>query len=268
MVYLRAMSFRIAIIGTGNVAWHLSQALENAGHTVEVVFGRDIQKATHLSSSLYLAEATNKADLSSFRIDVAIICVTDDAIEEVAQALVLPSETVLCHSSGNQPLSVLGYAQTENLGVFYPLQTFTKGKQVSFEDIPICIEAEGDRSLEMLRSLGKSISKNVQELNSKQRSIIHLSAVFACNFSNHMLAISNQIMKSNDIDFQLLHPLIVETLNKSLTIGPENAQTGPAKRGDLATLDKQYNALSNDAEVAELYQMISQHILDTYSDDN
>lgn len=258
---------KIAIIGTGNVAWHLGLALENAGHVLTAIAGRNKNQVELAASNYYQAQAVIGTDLSNIEADIAILCVSDDAIEEVAQNLKLPLDCVLAHSSGTKPLSSLGYAQTENIGVFYPLQTFTKGKKVDFNNIPICIEADNRNALSSLRSLASSISQTVSELNSKERAVIHLSAVFASNFSNHMLLIAKGIMEHNDMDYDLLKPLITETINKSLSNDPEFAQTGPAKRGDLETLDKQLKALKGDPDTAELYQKVSQHILDYYSEE-
>ena len=258
---------KIAIIGTGNVAWHLGLALEQAGHVIVAVAGRDRDKSKQLATHFYNAQATRTTQLKELSIDICLLCITDDAIEEVAQQLELPKACLLAHTSGSQPISCLGYAQTENIGVFYPLQTFTKGKKVNFRDIPICVEADNEASLQKLKALASSISNNVSLLNSKERAILHLSAVFACNFSNHMLTISKGIMEQNGMSYELLQPLIIETINKSLSNGPEYAQTGPAKRADLATLDKQFQSLSADTATAELYQMISQHIIDYYSED-
>lgn len=256
----------IAIIGTGNVAWHLGLALENAGHVIKAIAGRDQQKVDDLASNFYQAIPIVGTNLKAISADLVVLCISDDVIEEVAQKLELPDDCILVHSSGTQPLACLGYAQTANIGVFYPLQTFTKGKKVDFENIPICVEADSNYTLQSLKTVASSITKTVTTLNSKQRAVLHLSAVFASNFSNHMLSIAKEIMEHNNLNYDLLKPLISETINKALSKGPEFAQTGPAKRGDLETLDKQFQALSADPDTAELYKMISQHILDYYAD--
>lgn len=257
---------KIALIGTGNVAWHLGLAFENNGHVITAIVGRDQRKVELSASHFYQAKEIVGTDLTQISADIAIICVSDDAIEEVAQSLKLPSDCILAHSSGTKPLSSLGYAQTANIGVFYPLQTFTKGKKVDFTNIPICIEADNNDTMDVLGSLASTISHRIAELNSKDRAVLHLSAVFASNFSNHMLTIAKEIMDQNKLDYELLKPLISEIINKSLNQGPQFAQTGPAKRGDLSTLDKQYQSLASDPDTAELYQKISQHILDYYAE--
>lgn len=260
------MQQKIAILGTGNVAWHLKLAFENAGHIVTEIYSRDQQKAERFTMTSYQAEPTTSLDFSGSEAEVFIMAIADDAIAELVEDLRLPNEAVLAHTSGTLSIKAIGYAPTEDIGVFYPLQTLSKGKSVDFQHVPICIEGETLKAQNILADLARSLSKRVQMLDSGQRRLIHLAAVFACNFTNHMLTLSKQILGQQEIDFAILHPLISETLNKSLEIGPENAQTGPAIRRDMETLDKQHQALQEDEQVAEIYQLVSQHILDFYSE--
>lgn len=259
-------SHKIAILGTGNVAWHFARTLENAGHVIAHVYDRDAGKAKKFALDYFNASIGDSLDLSDIEATLFILAVSDDAIEKIAQQLVLPQDALLVHTSGTVPLNVLGYAQTQNIGVLYPIQTLNKGLQTDFSHVPICIEGESEGTISLLNEVAGSFSSSVHLLSSKQRKVIHLAAVFACNFTNHLFSISKGILESNDMDFDLLKPLIVETLNKSFDIGPENAQTGPAKRGDIETLDNQFEALSNDPEVAEIYKMISQNIIDFYQE--
>jgi predicted short-subunit dehydrogenase-like oxidoreductase (DUF2520 family) len=260
------MQQKIAIIGTGNVAWHLNLAFENAGHIVTDVYDRNIRKAEKFTMASYQAEPTDSLDFSNSDASVFIMAITDGAVAEVAEALHLPDGSLLAHTSGTLSIKAIAYAPTEDIGVFYPLQTLSKGKNIDFAAVPVCIEGETLRAQNDLAALAQSVSKRVQVLDSGQRRLIHLAAVFACNFTNHMLTISRQILRQEDIDFAVLYPLISETLNKSLEIGPEKAQTGPAIRRDMETLDKQLQALEGDEQVAEIYQLISQHILDYYAE--
>jgi predicted short-subunit dehydrogenase-like oxidoreductase (DUF2520 family) len=258
------MSAKIGIIGTGNVAWHLARAFENAGNVITDIYSRDSAKANHFILDFFNASATNSLDFRKSKAQIFILAVSDDAIEEVASAIMLPQNSILAHTSGSVSMGALGYAQTKNIGVFYPLQTFSKGKKVAFEEIPIGIEGDNGLTEEALLDLGKSISPKTLKMNSQARKNIHLAAVFACNFTNHMLTISKEIMSNKGLDFNLLTPLIEETLSKSLKLGPENAQTGPAKRGDLEILDKHYAALANSEDIAEIYRIVSQNIIDYY----
>ncbi|GAB5524317.1 MAG: F420-dependent NADP oxidoreductase [Roseivirga sp.] len=260
------MQQKIAILGTGNVAWHLNRAFENAGHIVTDIYSRDLQKAERFTVDSYQAEPTSSLDFSRSDARIFIMAISDDAVAEMVENLQLPSEAVLAHTSGTLSIKAIGYAPTEDIGVFYPLQTLSKGKGIDFEHVPICIEGETLRAQNELAGLASSLSQRVQMLDSGQRRLIHLAAVFACNFTNHMLTLSKQILAQQEIDLAILHPLISETLNKSLEIGPEKAQTGPAIRRDMETLDKQHQALHEDEQVAEIYQLISQHILDYYAE--
>lgn len=252
--------FNIAIVGSGNLAWHLAPELENAGHRVIEVYSRAPKNAKALQKRLYNAEINPSLDFSDSDAEIFIICITDDAIEEVAQEIVLPENACIFHTSGSQSISKLGYAATEDIGVFYPLQTFTKGKQITFEDIPILIEAENAHTSKILKKLSKSISNKVLSVSSRDRMAIHVSAVFACNFTNHFFEIAEKLLIKQGFDFDLLRPLIAETINKSLDVGPADAQTGPAARGDMETLDKHMEFLKG-SEYQEIYRMITDKIL-------
>lgn len=257
------MSLKVSFIGAGNVAWHLAPALDNAGYTVSEVYSRTYKSAKELVNRLYQAEIKKDLDFSKSRSEIFVVCVSDDAIEEVAREIVIPDDAIVVHTSGASSIGSLEYAASSNSGVFYPLQTFSKTKPVNFSEIPICIESSSEYAGDELRKMAKSISKNIFHVDSEKRKALHLSAVFACNFTNHCLRLSEDILKKEGLEFSMLKPLIIETINKSLEIGPSNAQTGPAKRHDFETLDKHLNSIE-DEELAELYRLISQHIVDTY----
>ena len=250
----------IAIIGSGNLAWHLAPELENAGHRVIEIYSRTPKNAEALQKRLYHAEINLSLDFADSGAEVFIICVADDNIEEVTQEIILPENAIIVHTSGSQSINKLGYTATEDIGVFYPVQTFTKSKRITFEDIPILIEAENTHTLKTLKKLALSISKKVQSVSSRDRIAIHVAAVFACNFTNHLFGVAENILLKQGFDFELLRPLIAGTMNKSLDIGPENAQTGPAIRGDLETLDKHMDFLENH-DYQEIYKLITDKIL-------
>ena len=161
-------------------------------------------------------------------------------------------------------MMVLGYAATQNLGVFYPLQTFSKDKPIEFRDVPVFIEGANDTTEKLLRAMGSALTGTVIQLDSYERKALHVSAIFASNFTNHMLLVAQDIMKENSLVYDWLKPLIAEMINKSLSIGPENAQTGPARRGDLEILDKHLEFLQDNPPAAELYKVVSQSIIDRY----
>lgn len=256
----------VSFIGSGNLAWHLAPALDNAGYTVREVYSRNYKHAQALVGRLYQAEVKTSVDFSTSKSALFIIAVSDDAIRKIATEIILPNDAILIHTSGSQPLSALGYAPTSNIGVFYPLQTFSKAKKVDFSTIPIFVESENSDTGKILMKMAKAISKQVKQISSEDRKALHIAAVFASNFTNHMLTLSKEILEANQLDFEMVKPLIVETINKSLSIGPDNAQTGPAKRGDMEILDRHMEFLQHDETLAEIYRLISQHIINKYSE--
>lgn len=253
----------VSIIGSGNLAWHLAPALDNTDFAVREVYSRNSRHASMLVDRLYHATAIDTLDFSESPSRIFIIAVPDDAIQDVVKEITLPINSILIHVSGSQPLSVLSDAST-NTGVFYPLQTFSKGSKIDFSDVPIFIESANTDTEKVLVNMAKALSKKVIKVSSEDRKAIHVAAVFAANFTNHMLTLSKAILERSKIDFELLKPLIAETLNKSLTLGPEKSQTGPAKRGDLEILDQHVSFLEGDEAIAEIYKIVSQHIIDTY----
>lgn len=254
----------VSFIGSGNVAWHLAPALDNAGHVVKEVFSRHAQHAEALTNRLYQAEVKATLDFSTSPSRLFIVAVSDDALAEVAREVILPDEAILVHTSGSQPLDVLQFAAAAHTAVFYPLQTFTKTKKVELRTTPILIETLQEETLDILTDVARSISHRVQRIFPEERLALHVAAVFASNFTNHMLAISHQILQHQQLPKDLLAPLLRETFDKLQSLAPAQAQTGPARRGDLETLDRHMAFLKDDPELAALYKIISQHILDQY----
>ena len=257
------MKLTIAIIGTGNVAWHLSSALENAGHEILEVYGRDIEKAQQLSSRLYTTEAQDHLDFTESKANLFIIAVSDQAIAPIAEAILLPEQSILVHTSGTMTLDVLSYSSADYTGILYPLQGFTKSRDLSFEEVPFLLEAEDKGTLKTLKKLCKSLKSPSYEIKSRDRRSIHVAAVFAANFTNHMVYLAESIMHRQGLDFNILKPLIIEQMNKTLQLGPSEAQTGPAIREDINTLENHHDYLSYNEQLAEIYRNISQDIMDT-----
>ncbi len=257
----------ISFIGSGNLAWHLAPALDNAGLTVKEIFSRNARHAEALTERLYQAEVKATLDFSTSSSSIFIVAVNDSSINEIAREIILPEEAVLAHTSGSVPLADLKFAATPNIGVFYPLQTFTKSKKIDFKQIPIFIESANEDTEIALTTLAKAISHQVKKITSEERKALHIAAVFASNFTNHLLTLSKTIMQQNNLEYDWLRPLILETINKSLQLGPEAAQTGPAMRGDLEIMEKHFDFLKDDPATAEIYKIISQHIIDHYQPD-
>ncbi len=257
------MKFKIAIIGAGNVAWHLAPALEDAGHEVLEVYARSKEGAKQITSKLYAAEIRDSLDFSRSKAEIFIISVTDGAISEIADEIILPEKSILLHTSGSVGLEVLGYSSADFTGVFYPLQSFTKGKDLDLSEVPFLIESDDQQVLKKLRDLSRSLKAPCYTIRSKDRMAVHVAAVFASNFSNHMIRISEEVMMRQGLDFEMLKPLIVETISKSLQVGAKRAQTGPAIRGDYETLEEHHQFLNYNEEVAEIYRLVSQDIIDS-----
>lgn len=262
----------ISFIGAGNLAWHLAPALENAGHHINEVYSRQLQHARQLVHNLYDARTHSELNFADSPSNVFILAVADDALEEVCSRLVLPENALLVHTSGSQPLSALTnwmqiYSDVPvRTGVFYALQTFTKGQPfMVFDEIPICVEAADPLTEESLVALGQDISDVVYLITSAERQTLHLAAVFACNFTNHLLAIAHSIATASDLEFDLLRPVIRETIRKGLTASnPADVQTGPARRGDLSTIERHLTQLARQPQLAELYQLMTNHIRHQY----
>jgi predicted short-subunit dehydrogenase-like oxidoreductase (DUF2520 family) len=249
----------ISFIGAGNVAWHLAQALDNAEHIVQQVYSRRLQSAVQLADKLYKAEATQSLDFSESKAIVFFIAVPDQEVATLVSQLKLPPHAILVHTSGTLPIEVL--AAFKNRGVFYPLQTFSKTKAVYIPQVPFCIEASNPETEEVLVSLAQNVSRTVYLVNSAERKVLHLAAVFACNFTNHLLAIAYQITLQENLEFALLEPLIRETINKALSgENPATVQTGPAVRNDTGTMQSHLDYLTHSPEQMEIYKLMSQNI--------
>jgi predicted short-subunit dehydrogenase-like oxidoreductase (DUF2520 family) len=246
---------RVSIIGSGNVAQHLIVAFSKTTDIELVqVFARKDAAVAHLINpdKIY----TNFNDIIAA--DLFIIAITDDAITEVSAAIPFSNELVV-HTSGS--VSIEAINNKNRPGVFYPLQTFSKSKEVDFKTIPICIETKNEKDFEILEKVAKSISNTVYKINSEQRKALHIAAVFVCNFVNHLYQIGNDICIENDLPFDILKPLIQETANKILTLSPNQAQTGPAKRKDTQTINAHLSFLSDENQ-KEIYKMLTKSIND------
>lgn len=252
---------KISIIGAGNVGWHLARHLESAGHQICEVYSRDIHHAEKLVDNLYDAVPTDSLDFSESQASIFLLAVSDDAIAKVSEMVLLPPDAILAHTSGSKSMDTLQEADSL-IGVFYPLQTFSKAKEINFEHTPILIEGEDKGVEKKLLALAATISSNVQLITSEERRTIHMAAVFACNFTNHLLTIAKNILEAEDLSFDLLHPLLLETIYKALELGPERAQTGPAARKDITMIKSHLNSLQENPELAQIYKLLSESIME------
>lgn len=255
---------RIALIGAGNVAWHLAEALEAAGHRITEVFSRRRRNAVALAERLYGAVPVSKPDLSRSIAELVILSVADSALPELLPELRLPPGAVVVHTSGTLPMNLLTQLNGSSYGVFYPLQTFSKAKAVNWQPVPICVEASDDSTLDLLAALASDISTKVYEINSNERKQLHLAAVIACNFANHLWHMASQILKPVGTNLEILHPLLEETLEKAMQIPPHKAQTGPAVRGDVVVIEQHVALLQSHSPLwAEIYRLMSRSIAES-----
>ncbi|HEX3384524.1 MAG TPA: Rossmann-like and DUF2520 domain-containing protein, partial [Mucilaginibacter sp.] len=220
---------RITIIGSGNVATHMAAAFKNAGHSIVQTYSRDMQHAALLAYHVK-AEPINKLDAINPNTDLFLIAVKDDAIGDIAQKLAKHGKLIV-HTSGSTSLEELKQ-YTLNAGVFYPLQTFSKTKELDFRTVPLCIEGATEEITKHLEELARTVSNNVYRVHSEQRRILHLAAVFACNFPNYLYYAAGELLREHNLDFNMLRPLILETAVKVQEHLPGDVQTGPAVRND------------------------------------
>lgn len=249
---------RVTLIGSGNVATHLAAAFKNAGHTIVQVCSRTLQNAALLAYHVK-AEAIDDLKAINTDTDLFIIATKDDAIGQIAEQLA-PYQKLMVHTSGTTDLYSL-LAFSDNAGVFYPLQTFSKTKEVDFRNVPLCIEANNENIAKTLEQLAQTISNKVYYIDSDKRKALHLAAVFACNFPNYLYTIAQQLIAKQGLDFELLRPLIQETATKVQYAYPAAVQTGPAIRNDENTMTMHRQLLEGEPELQQLYFLLSQGII-------
>ena len=247
---------QIVLIGSGNVAFHLAKAFSEAQIPISQIFGRnttELQKISEQFSIPFSTETLTDGDLY-------IISVSDSSIAEVS-ALIKNENALVTHTSGSVSREALSGNYRKS--VFYPLQTFSKSKNLDYSKIPFFIDAENENDEEILKNLASKISKNVMLANDEKRKYIHLTAVFACNFVNHLYARAKEISDSQNIPFDYFLPLIDETTQKIHELEPKLAQTGPAIRNDEKVL-KLHESLLTDEEKLKIYKTLNESIKKMY----
>ncbi len=253
--------FKISFIGAGNVATQLAlQFSKSKTIKIEEIYSQKIENAIQLVSKIGQGKAMDSLDLSDSLATFIVIAVKDDALKSVISNLKINPKTIVFHTSGSQPLEILEEL-TQNIGVFYPLQTFSKEKEIDFSSLNICIEAKDIKIKKNLSELCKIIKAKEVFIDSNQRKYLHIAAVFSCNFVNHLWALSDEYLSDKNLSFDLLKPLLEETLEKAFLISPKNAQTGPAKRNDTEIINKHLNLLNENPNLHRIYQMLTESIL-------
>ncbi len=243
----------VSIIGFGNVAQHLALALHESPHiSLLQLYSRSKNPISTLSFSVEFIDDLSKLQ----KADLYIIAVSDSAITEISRKLPFENRLV-AHTSGSVPMDEIDGRNRK--AVFYPLQTFTKSKKVDFKNIPICLESDNADDYKLLETVAKSISEKVFPISSEQRKSLHVSAVFVNNFTNHLYHIAEEICIEQQVPFDILKPLILETADKILMLSPKDAQTGPAKRNDKNTIDSHLDFLT-DQNRKNIYKLLTQSI--------
>jgi predicted short-subunit dehydrogenase-like oxidoreductase (DUF2520 family) len=251
---------KIAIIGSGRIAWHLGRRLKAKGLPLSQVISRTAQHAENLARTLQCAWSDEWTALAPDT-DLAIIAVRDDAIGGVAEQVAKAApQTLFVHTSGATPGTILA-PFCARFGVFYPLQSFSYDRVPVWSKIPFCVDANSAEDLLLLKKIAKQIGNLLYQVDDKQRAALHVAAVFANNFSNHCFAIAEKLLEEKELPFELLHPLMEETLAKALQNAPALMQTGPAVRGDQETIQRHLNLLSGHPEWQQLYSSMTDNII-------
>ncbi len=252
-----ARQWEFTLVGAGNVAWHMGRALTQKGSVIKQVLSRTPASAKQLAKELN-AEMYGIPEDGIAGTDACLVCVSDDAIASVTEQL-KPGNCLLMHTAGSVPLDVFRNHAT-HYGVLYPLQTFTKNRPLDYSVIPFLVEANTPDNLGLISQIASSVSDRIMEADSAQRLYIHLAAVFASNFSNHMYALAEKLAMEYNMPFDLLKPLISETTAKAMDMSPRKAQTGPAVRNNKKVIEKHLEMLKDHPRLQELYRLISEDI--------
>ena len=255
---------KIVVIGGGNVASHIIRSLLYHSSSYELVgcYGRKrIPSAiiSELSAQLYFSDFSKMPEA-----DIYIVSVSDDAIAEVTKSIIpyISSSSIVLHTSGTKSIDIINN-NIEHRGVLYPLQTFNSNVPVEMKNIPFFIECQYNEDWETIDMLASIIGKSATIADSERRKKLHIAAVFACNFTNHLFSISQNILKKDKLEFNIMEPLINECLRKALMSDDiSSLQTGPAIRRDITTIDSHLDILHNEMpEVEEIYKNITNSII-------
>lgn len=247
----------ITILGSGNVATHLGKAFHKAGHQILQIYSRNRANSTALAAVLNavaidsLREVTDQADLY-------LIAVADQAIQEVAERLPSPIKGVVVHCSGATHSAIL--ERFPHYGVLYPVQSLRKNIPISLKKVPFGIEGNDFVSTDCLTQLMQPIASQSFLCNSEQRLALHIAAVFANNFSNVLFQIAFDILQQQNLSFDLLKPIVLETAQNVQKRSPKEVQTGPAIRRDIETIQKHLQFLTKSPNWLKIYQQLTQEI--------
>ncbi|MBN2615031.1 MAG: DUF2520 domain-containing protein [Bacteroidales bacterium] len=250
----------VVVIGSGNVATHLAQAFKEKGLSLVQVYSPTAAHAEELARKTGAQPLTRLQQLNTDA-DLYLISISDDQIQSLSEHLP-PLHGIVAHTSGITALAALHRHRRH--GVFYPLQTFSKNREVELQNVPFCIEAGDDDTADRLSGLAAQLSSKVYPVSTEKRKQLHLAAVLVNNFPTHLYHLAQTFLEQQELDFDLLRPLITETGAKMLEMDPDQAQTGPARRGDRQALNLHKELLQSQPEILALYELISNQIVRTY----
>lgn len=249
----------VVFIGAGNLATNLAKAFYRKGFRIVQVYSRTEESAQTLAQ---IVEAEYTTDLSAISSGAQLYVV---ALKDAALVQLLPEivsgqkEALWVHTAGSIPMNIWE-GHVSRYGVFYPMQTFSKQREVTFDEIPVFVESNSEEDTLLLKEIAEVLSKKVYEATSEQRKSLHLAAVFTCNFTNHMYALAADLLKKYHLPFEVMLPLIDETARKVHELEPSDAQTGPAVRYDENVISGHLQMLADEPDVQRLYQLISRSI--------
>ena len=247
----------ICLIGAGNVGSFFYNAIEKAeNYFVKQWYNRSINKISSYKDFTNITDSLNELEAA----DLYIICVNDDSIAEVSSALPFENKLV-AHTSG--AVNIKDLDRKNERGVFYPLQSFTKGRKLENENIPLCIEVLEKKNSQLLKDLAEALGCPNYMISTAQRQTLHASAVFVNNFTNHLYTLANEISSDNNIEFDILKPLIRETANKLEAFSPYKSQTGPALRNDKKTIEKHLKLIEKKSH-QDIYKLLTASIQQTH----
>lgn len=251
---------KIVVLGAGNVATHLAWAFKENGHDIVQIYSRTQLSAEALALQLDTDFCSSPTLLKEA--DMYIYALSDNALESVIQQVSI-SSGIHVHTAGSVHINIFE-KKFGNYGVFYPLQTFSKEKEVDFSEIPIFVEGNNEAVTDTLFGLAKNLTQKPFIADSDKRIRLHIAAVFACNFTNYFYTLASDILENQSISFEILQPLILETASKIQSIRPHDAQTGPARRNDTVTMQKQLEMIENE-DLKKIYSELSSQIAERYN---
>lgn len=251
------MKLKIGFIGSGNVARHLARALNAVGHDIIQIISRTKSNAQALADE-FDCSSEDSISLLNDSIDLCVVCVSDDQLSTVIEQIP-SSDRIVVHTCGSQSMDLLQNVGP-NYGILYPLQSFSKDRTPDITTVPFLLESSNTETLIILHDIASSLSHFVLTADSKTRLKYHLSAVLVNNFVNHLYSEAEIYLNDNELDFNVLKPIIKETAFKIQNMSPTESQTGPAKRGDVNTIEKHLELLKSDKQLSELYTLLSKSI--------